>query len=136
MAEKITLKGRKVIGGVAVGEALVSTWPTMGFRNLDAKRGIITERGHPLQGVPLSGKVFVFPTPRGSGDWASFGRIKGILAMVYFKGNALTVRAAMRLNKPTVCDFEQDPTKIIESGDWVRVDANNGIVEITKKATR
>jgi hypothetical protein len=30
-------------------------------------------------------------------------------------------------------DFERDPLVCIETGDWVRVDAERGIVTITKK---
>jgi hypothetical protein len=30
-------------------------------------------------------------------------------------------------------ELEQDPLTIIETGDWVKVDADNGFVEITKR---
>jgi hypothetical protein len=33
-----------------------------------------------------------------------------------------------------VTDFDQDPLQVIATGDWVRVDADNGIVEVTKKS--
>jgi hypothetical protein len=29
--------------------------------------------------------------------------------------------------------LDQDPVKVIETGDWVKVDAAKGIVEVTKK---
>jgi len=138
MAEKIILKGRKVVGGVAEGEAIVSRGPTMGWGNFDPRRGIITERGHELEGVKLKGKVFVFPTPRGSGGWFYFGMTSvygsNPVAMVYKKGNALTVHGALALGKPTVTDLDRDPTEVIETGDWVKVDADKGIVEVTKKS--
>jgi len=109
----------------------------MGWGNFDAMRGIITERGHPLQGMPLKEKVFVFPTPRGSGGWANFGRTSAYgsnpIAMVYWKGNALTINGALLLNRPTVGDCDQDPSKVIDTGDWVKVDADKGIVEVTKR---
>jgi len=35
---------------------------------------------------------------------------------------------------PTVSELDQDPLSVIETGDWVKVDADRGIVEITKKA--
>jgi hypothetical protein len=35
---------------------------------------------------------------------------------------------------PTMSDFDRDPLEVIETGDWVKVDADNGIVEVTKKA--
>jgi hypothetical protein len=34
---------------------------------------------------------------------------------------------------PAVTDFDQDPLTLVATGDWVRVDADKGIVEITKK---
>ena len=138
MAEKLIIKGVKVIGGVAEGEALVSKVPTMGWMNMDPKKGIITERNHPLQGIPLKGKVFVFPVPRGSGGWKFFGMTSKYgtnpVAMVYWKGNALTIAGALLLDRPTVGDCEQDPSKVIDTGDWVKVDGDNGIVEVTKRA--
>jgi dihydroxyacid dehydratase/phosphogluconate dehydratase len=30
-------------------------------------------------------------------------------------------------------ELERDPLGIIETGDWVKVDADNGVVEITKR---
>jgi predicted aconitase with swiveling domain len=133
----ITIRGRKVIAGVAEGEAIVSKGPVMGLNNFNPRLGIITERDHPLRGIPLTGKVFVFPTPRGSGGWVNFGRSVSYgtnpIAMIYYRGNALTVCGALVLNRPTVGDCEQDPSKLIDTGDWVRVDADKGIVEATKK---
>lgn len=34
---------------------------------------------------------------------------------------------------PAVTDLDQDPLEVIATGDWVRVDGDNGIVEVTKK---
>jgi uncharacterized protein len=52
---KILLKGRKIIGGTAEGEALVSKMPLMGWGNVDSKNGYTTERNHPLYVVPYKG---------------------------------------------------------------------------------
>src|SRR3972149_239096 len=56
---KIILKGRKVIGGIAQGEALVSKMPLMGWGNVDSENGYTVERNHPLYEVPYKGKVLV-----------------------------------------------------------------------------
>lgn len=137
MVKKIIIKGRKVVGGYAEGEAIVSKGPTMGLSNFNPQLGIITERDHPLKGISLKGKVFIFPTPRGSGGWINIGRSSTFgtnpIAMVYFKGNALTVCGALILDRPTVGDCDQDPSKLIDTGDWVTVDADNGIVEVKKR---
>lgn len=136
-AKKIIIKGRKVIGGVAEGEALVSKMPLMGWGNVDAKNGYTVERNHPLYEVPFKGKILVFTTPRGSGGFVGYGVTRNFgtnpAAFLYREGNNLTVFAAMAANVPTVTDFDQDPTEVIETGDWVRVDGDKGIVEVTKK---
>ena len=135
--KKIVLKGRKVIGGVAEGEALVSKRPLMGFGNINIPGGFTVERDHPLYEVPFKGKVLVFPEPRGSGGFVGYGMTarfgKNPVAFLYRRGNNLTVFAAMNMNVPTVTDFDRDPLEVIETGDFVRVDGDNGVVEVFKK---
>jgi len=135
--KKVVLKGRKVIGGIGEGEALVSKMPLMGWGNVNAKGGFTVERNHPLFEVPFKGKVLVFSEPRGSGGFVSYGRTREYgthpAAFIYRKGNNLTVFAAMNMKVPTVTDFDQDPTAIIETGDYVRVDGDKGIVEVLKR---
>ena len=134
---KIILRGRKVIGGFAEGEALVSQMPLMGWGNVNVEGGFTVERNHPLFEVPLKGKVLVFTEPRGSGGFVLYGRTRQFgtnpVALLYRKGNNLTVFAAMNMKVPTVTDFDQDPTAIIETGDYVRVNGDEGIVEVLKK---
>jgi len=134
---KIILKGRKVIGGIAEGEALVSKMPLMGWGNVDSKNGYTTERNHPLYEIPFKGKVLVFTEPRGSGGFVGYGRTRlfgtNPAAFVYRKGNNLTIFAAMAADVPTVTDFDQDPTEIIETGDYVIVNGDEGTVEVIKK---
>jgi phosphohistidine swiveling domain-containing protein len=40
---------------------------------------------------------------------------------------------AIELNIPLVDRLDQNPCEVIETGDWVKVDAEKGIVEVTKK---
>ena len=133
----IVLKGRKVIGGIAEGEALVSKIPLMGWGNVNVEGGFTVERNHPLFEIPFKGKVLVFPEPRGSGGFVGYGRTRTFgthpVAFLYRKGNNLTVFAAMNMKVPTVTDFDRDPTEVIETGDFVRVDGDHGIVEVFKK---
>jgi uncharacterized protein len=137
---KIVLKGRKVIGGIAEGEALVSKMPLMGWGNVDSRRGYTVERNHPLYEIPYKGKVLVFTEPRGSGGFVSYGRSRMFgtqpAAFLYRKGNNLTVFAAMVMQVPTVTDFDRDPTEVIETGDHVIVNGDEGIVEVIKKSPK
>lgn len=134
--EKIILHGRKVMGGIAEGEALVSKMPLMGWGNVDEKIGIVTERNNPLKGIPFRGKVLVFPEPRGSGGFVRYGRSvsygQNPAAFVYREGNTLTIFAAMIAKIPTVTDFDRDPVEVIETGDYVIVNGDEGIVEVIK----
>ena len=135
--KKIILRGRKVIGGIAEGEALVTKMPLMGWGNVNSEQGFTVERNHPLYQVPFQGKVLVFSEPRGSGGFVGYGRTRQFgthpAAFLYRKGNNLTVFAAMNMKVPTVTDFDKDPTEVIETGDFVRVDGDRGIVEVIKK---
>ena len=134
----IILRGRKVIGGIADGEALVSKKPLMGWGNVNEKLGFTTERNHPLYEVPFKGKVLVFPEPRGSGGFMGYGRTRAFgtnpAAFIYRKGCNLTVFAAMIAKIPTVTDFDLDPLEVIETGDYVIVNGDEGIVEVIKKS--
>ncbi len=135
---RIVLKGKKVIGGVAEGEALVSPRPLMGWGMVNEKMGYTTEKGHPLYEVPIKGKVLIFPSMRGSGGFVMYGRTRIYdahpAAFIYNKGNSITIFAAMNAKVPTVTELDQDPLEVIETGDWVRVDGDQGIVEVTKKS--
>jgi len=135
--KKIVLHGRKVIGGIAEGEALVSKMPLMGWGNVDARAGYTVERNHPLYEVPFKDKILFFTTPRGSGGCVGYGATKAFgtnpAAFVYREGNNLTVFAAMVAGVPAVTDFDQDPTTVIETGDRVVVNGDEGTVTVYKK---
>jgi predicted aconitase with swiveling domain len=134
MTKKIRIYGRKEFGGCVEAEALVSPKPLEGFANCDPKHGYTTERNHPLFKVPYAGKVLVYPSPRGSGGFMSYGRGKNIpAAFVHTETCPLAVACAMVARIPSMTDFERDPMEVIETGDRVLVNADEGYIEITKK---
>jgi len=63
---QIILKGRVIKAGRSAGEALVSPVPIGFLGGVDPETGQIVERGHPLEGQPIAGRVLVFPTGKGS----------------------------------------------------------------------
>lgn len=132
--KKIRIYGRKEYGGCVEAEALVSPKPLEGFTNCSPQRGYTTERNHPLFKVPYTGKVLVYPSPRGSGGFMSYGRGPNIpAAFVHTEGCPLSVACAMLAHVPAMTDFERDPMEVIETGDMVLVNADEGYIEITKK---
>jgi predicted aconitase with swiveling domain len=60
------LKGRIIRYGNVKGEALVSAQPIGFFGNVNPDTGVVVEKGHPLEGKSIKGKILVFPTGKGS----------------------------------------------------------------------
>lgn len=132
--KKIRIKGRCEYPGCVEAEALVSPMPLMGFTNVSSERGCTTERRHPLFKVPYKGKVLVFPSPRGSGGFMSYGRGPNIpAAFIHTATSPINVLCALCAHVPSMTDFERDPMEVIETGDMVLVNADEGYIEITKK---
>ena len=131
---KIRIRGRTEYPGVVEAEALVSTAPLQGFTNVDIARGCTTERDHPLFMVPYEGKVLVFPSARGSGGFQKYGRGKHKpAAFIHTEFSPINVLCCLHAHVPAMTDFETDPCSVIETGDMVLVNADEGYIEITKK---
>jgi uncharacterized protein len=60
------LEGRVIVAGKAEGEALVSPTAISFLGGVDTANGIIIEKGHPLEGQSVAGRILVFPTGKGS----------------------------------------------------------------------
>jgi len=134
----IVLTGRKVVGGIAEAEALMTRETISGWGGINAMTGTIIESRHELKGVSFAGKVLVFPGAKGSSGWSAMfhtARLAGKApaAMLF---NVMTTKAALGavvMRIPTVTDFDRDPLDLIETGDRVRVDGDRGVVEVWKR---
>ncbi len=143
--KKIILKGHKGIGSVAEGEALVCQEPV----NLMADTGNVwsdpgdatftNKVGTPsVYGQSFKDKVLVFPTGKGGifssnimMDMDAVGtRPKAIVNVM---AHPVWAALAIELNIPLVDRLDKNPVEVIATGDWVKVDAEKGIVEITRK---
>ena len=118
--------------------SLVTRDRVSGWGGIDPRTGTIIETRHELRGQSFKGKVLVFPGAKGSSGWSNqfhIARLAGAapLAMLFNEMTTKIALGAVVAHSPSVTDFDQDPLQVIETGDWVRVDADNGIVEITKK---
>jgi hypothetical protein len=50
--------------------------------------------------------------------------------------NQMTTKVALGAvvtRVPAVTELDQDPLSVIETGDWVKVDGDRGVVEVIKK---
>jgi uncharacterized protein len=57
---------RLICKGNAKGEVLFTEEAISFFGGVDPDTGIITEKGHPLEGKSMAGKILVFPNGKGS----------------------------------------------------------------------
>lgn len=135
---KIVLHGRIVYGGAAEGEALVTKSSLGGFGTFDLDTGNVVDVNHDLFGENVSGKILVFRTAQGSSAWTIAHqalRFTGHSPAAYIikENNPQTALGAVVARLPSITDLDQDPTDVISTGDWVKVDADKGTIEITKK---
>jgi len=139
--ERIVLTGRRVVGGVASGEALVTRQAISGWGGVNAMRGEIIETRHELRGQSFKDKVLVFPGAKGSSGWSvafHLARLAGTApkAIVFNEMTTKVALGAVVMRVPAVTDLDRDPLDIIETGDWVTVNGDEGTVEIVKAAAR
>ena len=135
---KIILRGRKVIGGVAEGEAVVTKEPVSFLGGVNPDKGTLVERGHEAEGQCITGKIFVFPHGKGStgGPYIIYAMAKrktAPVAMINVEAEPIIAVGAAMGNIPLVDRLDKNPLEVIETGDHVRIDGDQGVVEITKK---
>ena len=136
-----TVACRSISKGVGEGEALVCHHP-IGFNfGVDVPTGTIIEHNHELEGKSFRGKVLIFPHGKGStgGSYVVYQvACEGTAPAAIINLNTETIIAvgAIMGKIPVVDHMAEDPFALIEDGDWVRVDAVNGVVTVTKKGER
>lgn len=128
------LRGRKVVGGTAEGEALVSRDPVSFYGGVDPDTGIITEPGHALCGECITGKVFVFPTGKGStvGSYVIYRMKKqgtAPAAIINVETEAILATGCVISSIPLVDKLDGDPLKTLKTGMRLRVTGDKGLVE-------
>ena len=128
------LRGRKVVGGYAEGEALVSSDPVSFYGSVDPETGVVTEPGHAVEGECITGKVFVFPTGKGStvGSYVIYRMSKlgtAPAAIVNRETEAILATGCVISGIPLVDRLESDPVETLRNGMRLRVRADEGAVE-------
>ena len=60
------ISGRGISRGRGNGSLLVSPAPISFLSGVDPESGVIVEKGHPLQGTSIAGRILAFPYGKGS----------------------------------------------------------------------
>ena len=129
----VEIMGRSISKGVVEGEALVSHKPISFLGDIN-KEGIVTDRESDIYGKSIREKILVFPTGKGStvGSYViySLGK-RGILKGIVNRECEPIVATGAILGRIPLVD-KIDISKI-DTGDWIVLDGNKGIVKIYKR---
>jgi len=126
------MKGRTISPGKAEGEAIVSTEPIGFYGGIDIKTGIVIEKGHPLEGKCVKGKILVFPCGKGStvGSYVIYGIKKNNVAPAGIINKETETIVATGVILAGIPCVDQIDIEKIKAGDRVILDADRALVEI------
>lgn len=125
------MKGRTIYPGMVEGEAIVSKEPIGFYGGIDAKTGIVIEKGHELEGENVKDKILVFPQGKGStvGSYVIYGLKKNGVApkaIVNKETETIVATGVILAGIPCVDGIEIEQ---IKTGDKLKVNADEGLVE-------
>jgi len=132
------IKAHMVCAGKAEGEAVVYNGPFSFLGDLNPATGKVPVPRHELEGISLVDKVFVFTTGKGSsgGDfaaWAAKENNNAPAAIICLESEPVLTGAVLVTKIPAVDQPEKNVLELIKTGDYVKVDATAGIIEIVEK---
>lgn len=133
------LKGNAVIAGQACGEAIVSSEPLSFWGGIDPRTGEVIDRRHELSGENVAGKIFVFPTGRGSSTSSAI-LLEAVrlgvapAAIINLKVDAILalgsiVADEMYKKSVPIVILDEESFGVIRSGDKIRIESD-GTVKI------
>jgi predicted aconitase with swiveling domain len=102
---------------------------------VDSETGLVIEKNHELEGASVTGKILVFPVGKGStlGSYRLYEMArnkthpKGIINV---RADPVIAVGAIISNIPMVDKLNGNPIELITTGDYVELDADNGIIKI------
>jgi len=126
------MKGRTISPGKTEGKAIVSTEPIGFYGGIDAKTGIVIEKGHPLEGESVTGKILVFPNGKGStvGSYVIYGLAKngvGPAGIINKETETIVATGVILAGIPCIDQIDIDK---IKTGDKIILNADDSSVEI------
>jgi predicted aconitase with swiveling domain len=136
---QLVFAGRQVIAGPAAGPALVTEARISFFGGVDPATGRVTERGHPLEGVSLAGKILVYPGGKGSTGatytlYDMAARKTAPLAIISPEVDPVTVVGAVLGKIVSVDRIPPEFFDLVQTGQRIEIDGEHGIVRLSVQA--
>ena len=143
MPSGTTIEGRALLTGRAVGDAVVLDEPLSFWGGFDPHSGRIIDRRHPQTGSPVTGRILVMPSGRGSSSSSSvlaeaIRAGTGPAAIVLAEPDGILVLGALVARElygkelPVLVLGPRDFSRI-KWGDTVEIDG--GVVTVMRRAS-
>lgn len=134
----VTLRCHKGIGPAVTGTALVAKDNFSARYDLDRKAGTFSRPTHALAGQSYQGVILVLDQAKGgvATAWMLHEmKARGVipLALVFNRVNPILAQGAALAGTTMVDRFDGDVTDLIRTGDELRIDAAEGVVEILNR---
>jgi predicted aconitase with swiveling domain len=135
----IVLRCHKGIGPAVTGTALVAEDNFSARYDLDRLAGTFSRPAHKLYGQSYAGRILVLQHAKGgvASAWMlreMVARGMAPKAIVFDRANTILAQGAAFADLTMVDRFEAgDPTRLIRSGDEVRIEPDQGLVTILSR---
>ena len=102
--------------------------------DMDRETGVISRRGHALEGQSLAGKIVYFPAVQGgvAAGWAFLALVHRRVApagVLFGRTNPVMIQGLVLAGIPAMHRVSPDPFTVFETGDRVRMSPSRGVVE-------
>jgi predicted aconitase with swiveling domain len=109
--------------------------------DMDRETGVISRRGHALEGQSLAGKIVYFPAVQGgvAAGWAFLALVHRRVApagVLFGRTNPVMIQGLVLAGIPTMHRVSPDPFTVFETGDRVLMSPSRGVVERVAPAAR
>ncbi len=131
----VILTGPPGFGPDVEGELVLSR-DTFSIRyDMDRETGVISRRGHALEGQSLRGKIVYFPAVQGgvAAGWAFLALVHRQVApagLLFGRTNPVMIQGLVLAGIPVMHKVQPDPFSVFASGDRVRMSPKRGVVEL------
>jgi predicted aconitase with swiveling domain len=127
------------VGSVVDGELILSRDGFSPRYDLNRLTGVITRKGHDLEGASIADRICVFTEAKGgiAAGWAYNDLQHKRLApraLVFGVTNPVMVQGAIFAGIPLTEGWSQSPFEFMKTGDWVRVDPGRCVIELLRRA--
>jgi predicted aconitase with swiveling domain len=132
--DKKVIRGRVINGGNVKGQAIVLSIPFSFIGDFDPLTGIL-QKGHPMEGESIAGKILVCPGGRGGtvAPYIAYEAMKrkvAPLAILCQAAEPIIALSAITIGIPFLDNFDADIVKEIKTGDYVEIDGDKGTVTV------